>query len=126
MRFLLALALYGALLNGSPLAVTMRVVQVPGGPRVAVWYPESHARERFLAGAWESWRDPRIRAVLVFAPYAKPFLIHECLASLGAPVTYQGAYSSIVPKLMEAFLSFRSKQINRQSPASPPPGRPAL
>jgi predicted dienelactone hydrolase len=212
LRFLFALTLHGAMvyssvlqssvLHAAPLAVNMRVVHVPGGPRMAVWYPEAHAAERFplvlfshgldgcgtqsvffteslaaagyvvaapdhrdascsvegariprmhfpralftnpgrwtastyadrradlekaldwilrsedfgpmidasrigaaghslggysvlgLAGAWESWRDPRIGAVLVFAPYVKPFLRPERLASLDVPVMYQGA-----------------------------------
>ncbi len=207
MRIVLALMLYGACLHAAPLAVTMRVVRVPGGPRMAVWYPEAHspdghAGERFplvlfshgldgcgtqsvffteslagagyvvaapdhrdascsvegrriprvhlprlsfanprawkdttyadrredlenaldwilrsedfepmidasrigaaghslggyavlgLAGARESWKDPRIRAAVVFAPYVKPYLIQARLASVGVPVMYQGA-----------------------------------
>jgi predicted dienelactone hydrolase len=44
-----------------------------------------------LAGGWESWRDPRIRAVLAMSPYAKPFLVHDRLTSIHVPVMYQGA-----------------------------------
>ena len=32
-----------------------------------------------MAGAWPSWKDSRIKAVLLFSPYAAPFLFHfEC------------------------------------------------
>jgi len=44
-----------------------------------------------LAGGWESWADPRIRAVLAFAPYVKPFLRQERLASIHVPLMYQAA-----------------------------------
>lgn len=44
-----------------------------------------------LAGGWESWRDPRIRAVLAMSPYVKPFLAHDRLAQIHVPVMYQGA-----------------------------------
>ena len=44
-----------------------------------------------LAGGWESWRDPRIQAVLALAPYVKPFLEHDRLASIHVPLMYQGA-----------------------------------
>jgi predicted dienelactone hydrolase len=44
-----------------------------------------------LAGGWESWRDPRIRAVLAMSPYVKPFLVHHRMTSIHVPVMYQGA-----------------------------------
>jgi dienelactone hydrolase len=43
-----------------------------------------------LAGAWESWKLPGVRAVLALSPYAEPFLVHDTLRDLGAPVMYQG------------------------------------
>jgi predicted dienelactone hydrolase len=44
-----------------------------------------------LAGAWDSWKDPRIAAVLALAPYLKPFLVRERLGNIHVPVMFQGA-----------------------------------
>lgn len=44
-----------------------------------------------LAGAWKSWKDPRIAAVLALSPYVKPFLLHQRLRSVDVPVMYEGA-----------------------------------
>ena len=44
-----------------------------------------------LAGGWESWRDPRIKAVLLFSPWARPFAAHQRLNAIRVPVMYQGA-----------------------------------
>jgi predicted dienelactone hydrolase len=44
-----------------------------------------------IAGAWDSWRDPRIKAVLALAPYVKPYEARGRLASITAPVMYQDA-----------------------------------
>lgn len=44
-----------------------------------------------LAGAWESWKDPRITAVLALSPYVKPLLRHERLQNIHVPVMYQDA-----------------------------------
>jgi len=43
-----------------------------------------------LAGAWESWKDPRVKAVLALSPYCAPFVARRTLSGLGAPVMYQG------------------------------------
>ena len=43
-----------------------------------------------LAGAWDSWRDERIRAVLVMSPYAQPFLKKGELSHVSIPVMLQG------------------------------------
>jgi predicted dienelactone hydrolase len=43
-----------------------------------------------LAGAWPSWRDPRIKAVLALSPWCAPFIAHGDLGHLSAPVMYQG------------------------------------
>jgi len=43
-----------------------------------------------LAGAWPSWKDPRIKAVLAVSPYCSPFLKKGNLEHLGVPVMYQG------------------------------------
>ena len=44
-----------------------------------------------LAGAWPSWKDPRIKAVLAMAPYCIPFFKTGDLAHLNVPVMYQTA-----------------------------------
>ena len=44
-----------------------------------------------VTGAWTSWKDPRIRAALVFSPYANPFLYQSRLHGVNVPVMYQGA-----------------------------------
>jgi predicted dienelactone hydrolase len=43
-----------------------------------------------VAGAWPSWRDPRIKAVLALSPWCAPFIAHGDLGHLSAPVMYQG------------------------------------
>jgi predicted dienelactone hydrolase len=43
-----------------------------------------------MAGAWSSWKDPRIRAVLLLSPYVAPFLEHGTLGQIKVPVMYQG------------------------------------
>ncbi|HKD12230.1 MAG TPA: hypothetical protein VKE50_09145 [Thermoanaerobaculia bacterium] len=43
-----------------------------------------------LGGAWPSWNLPGVRAVLALSPYDQPFLVHETLGGLAAPVMYQG------------------------------------
>jgi len=42
-----------------------------------------------MAGAWPSWKDKRIKAVLALSPYAKPFLTQHTLALVDVPVMYQ-------------------------------------
>lgn len=43
-----------------------------------------------LAGAWPSWKDARVKAVLALSPYCEPFISKGDLAHLGIPVMYQG------------------------------------
>jgi predicted dienelactone hydrolase len=43
-----------------------------------------------MAGGWESWRDDRIRAVLLLSPYTAPFLGKESVAKVKTPVMLQG------------------------------------
>ena len=43
-----------------------------------------------VAGAWPSWKDPRIKAVLALSPYCAPFVKKGDLGHLGVPVMYQG------------------------------------
>lgn len=42
-----------------------------------------------LGGAWTSWRDPRIKAVLAWSPYAAPFVAHKTLGGMTVPVMFQ-------------------------------------
>ena len=43
-----------------------------------------------LAGAWPSWKDPRVKAVLAVSPFCTPFFKKGDLGHLGVPVMYQG------------------------------------
>jgi predicted dienelactone hydrolase len=43
-----------------------------------------------LAGAWASWDMPDAKAVLALSPYDQPFIVHDTLAGLTAPVMFQG------------------------------------
>jgi dienelactone hydrolase len=43
-----------------------------------------------MAGAWYSWKDERLKAVLALSPYAKPFLVHRNIPKIDVPVMYQG------------------------------------
>jgi len=43
-----------------------------------------------LAGAWSAWKLPNVKAVLALSPYIQPFVRHQTLAQLSAPVMYQG------------------------------------
>jgi predicted dienelactone hydrolase len=43
-----------------------------------------------LAGAWPSWKDRRVKAVLGLSPYCAPFILKGDLAHLDVPIMYQG------------------------------------
>ncbi len=43
-----------------------------------------------MAGAWDSWRDERIKAVLALSPYSMPFLTQGSIAEIKVPVMIQG------------------------------------
>ncbi len=43
-----------------------------------------------VAGAWPSWKDPRVKAVLALSPYCEPYVRKGDLAHLNVPVMYQG------------------------------------
>ncbi len=43
-----------------------------------------------LAGAWPSWKDARVKAVLALSPYCTPYIRKGTLGGLGVPVMYQG------------------------------------
>ncbi len=44
-----------------------------------------------LAGAWPSWYDPRIKAVLAMAPHVAPYLADREIANVRVPIMFQGA-----------------------------------
>jgi len=48
-----------------------------------------------LAGAWPSWKDPRVKVVLAVSPYCSPFFKTGDLGHLGVPVMYQGGTSDV-------------------------------
>ena len=43
-----------------------------------------------LSGAWPSWKDPRVKAVVGLSPFSTPFLTRGQLGDLGIPAMYQG------------------------------------
>jgi predicted dienelactone hydrolase len=43
-----------------------------------------------LGGAWPSWKLAGLKAVLALSPYSQPFIVHDRLGGLAAPVMYQG------------------------------------
>ena len=43
-----------------------------------------------LAGAWPSWKQSGVKAVLALSPYVDPFIVHHTLGGLGSAVMYQG------------------------------------
>jgi predicted dienelactone hydrolase len=48
-----------------------------------------------LAGAWPSWRDQRIKAVLALSPHCSPFLLKGDLGNMDIPVMYQGGTADL-------------------------------
>ncbi|MFN0101061.1 MAG: alpha/beta hydrolase family protein [Bryobacteraceae bacterium] len=57
-----------------------------------------------MAGGWNSWRDERIKVLLLFSPYAAPYLVQKRLPSVRVPVMYQGGTRDrgITPELRKA------------------------
>lgn len=43
-----------------------------------------------IGGAWGHLKDPRVKAVLALSPYSSPFIEHQTLGGIDAPVMYQG------------------------------------
>ena len=43
-----------------------------------------------MAGAWPSWKDPRIKAVLALSAFCSPYVAKGDLGHLNVPVMYQG------------------------------------
>jgi predicted dienelactone hydrolase len=57
-----------------------------------------------LAGAWDSWRDERIKAIVLFSPYVAPYVAKQRAPFIRVPVMYQGGTrdSRITPDLRRA------------------------
>jgi predicted dienelactone hydrolase len=55
-----------------------------------------------LAGAWPSWKDRDVKAVLALSPYCAPFVQKKTLGGIGIPVMYQGGTRDmgITPSVM--------------------------
>jgi len=43
-----------------------------------------------MAGAWPSWKDHRIKAVLAMSPFCSPYVLKGDLSHMNVPVMYQG------------------------------------
>jgi predicted dienelactone hydrolase len=43
-----------------------------------------------MAGAWASWKDPRIKAVLALSPFNSPFVANGEFGHMNVPVLYEG------------------------------------
>ncbi len=43
-----------------------------------------------LGGAWPSWKQTGIKAILALSPYCEPFVVKGNLGNIGVPVMYQG------------------------------------
>jgi predicted dienelactone hydrolase len=48
-----------------------------------------------LAGAWPSWKDPRVKAVLALSPFCTPFELNGALDEMNLPVMYQGGTADL-------------------------------
>jgi predicted dienelactone hydrolase len=59
-----------------------------------------------LAGAWDSWRDPRFKAVLALAPFATPYLDQHRLGEIAMPVMFQAGSDDRLVKLKTVQASF--------------------
>lgn len=42
-----------------------------------------------IGGAWQGWRDKRVKCVLALSPYAAPFVTHNTLHGIQVPVMFQ-------------------------------------
>ncbi|MBI2598259.1 MAG: alpha/beta hydrolase [Candidatus Diapherotrites archaeon] len=43
-----------------------------------------------MLGGWESWKDKRIKAAVLFSPYVKAHILSEKLSGIGSPIMLQG------------------------------------
>jgi len=61
-----------------------------------------------LAGAWPSWKDDRVRAVLLYSPYAIPWRENGVASRVSVPAMIQGGTLdlSVTPMLVPVFHAF--------------------
>lgn len=54
-----------------------------------------------MAGGWQSWKTPEIKAVVALSPYLAPYLKDDRLAQINIPVMYQGGTfdPALTPKI---------------------------
>jgi hypothetical protein len=45
-----------------------------------------------MAGGWQSWKTPELKAVIALSPFVEPFVERGTLSRLGVPVMYQTAW----------------------------------
>jgi dienelactone hydrolase len=45
-----------------------------------------------MAGGWQSWKTPELKAVIALSPFIEPFVARGALNKLGVPVMYQTAW----------------------------------
>jgi len=43
-----------------------------------------------MGGAWPSWKEPKVSAVLALSPYSVPFVYDHLIKNVSVPVMYQG------------------------------------
>jgi predicted dienelactone hydrolase len=56
-----------------------------------------------LAGGWESWKDPRVKAVLAMSAYSPPYILQNTLGAIDVPVMYQGGTNDMIePRINNA------------------------
>lgn len=49
-----------------------------------------------MAGGWQSWRDDRIRAALLFSPYIQPFLDDSLIGRIEIPLMFHGGTADLL------------------------------
>lgn len=54
-----------------------------------------------MAGGWQSWKTPEIKAVVALSPYLAPYLLDDRLSQINIPVMYQGGTfdPALTPKI---------------------------
>jgi predicted dienelactone hydrolase len=79
-----------AVLDGVLSAKSFQGVPVDGGRVGIAGHSLGGYTALAMAGAWASWKDPRIKAVLALSPFNSPFVANGALGHMNVPVLYQG------------------------------------
>ena len=45
-----------------------------------------------MAGGWQLWKTPELKAVIALSPFVEPFIARGALSKLGVPIMYQTAW----------------------------------